>query len=201
MRLKLGLVIYVVVTGVVLLCASCASKVYFTQDAREKLEKAGVDVTELQFYNDKELLLRRKTNSRELTTEEGVVTKLEGLRVQDLRIRRGTPCRIDSAGPNSYFVRFELGEGQVIRFYKNQYDHYQIYADRWVAGRGSIKYGEKDYMIERIGNDCLLMVKNSQRFRAITQRKVAKGVLVDEDDGIRDSIPEDMPVDTLRNPN
>jgi hypothetical protein len=200
MHLNSRLLAYALWTGLILLCASCASKVYFTQDAREKLEKEGVDVTELQFYNDKELLLRRKTNSRELTTEEGVVTKMEGLRVQDLRVRRGTPCRIDSISANSYYIRFELGEGQTLRFYKNQFDHYQIYADRWVAGRGNIQYGERDYTIERIGNDCLLMVKNSQRFRAINQRKVAKGVLVGEDEGIRDTIPVDIPEDSLRRP-
>lgn len=200
MRLKLGLAIYGLLVGLVLLSASCASKVYFTEDARLKLEKEGLSLTELQFYNDKELLLRRKTTSRELKTEQGIVSKTEGIRVQDLRVRRGTPCRIDSVSPNSIFIRFELGEGETLRFYKNQYDHYQIYADRWVAGRGGIVYGSKDYVVERIGNDCLLMVKNSQRFRAINQRKVAKGVLVGDDDVRRDTIPDDIPEDSLRRP-
>jgi hypothetical protein len=82
---------------------------------------------------------------------------------------------------NSYWIRFELGQGETLRFYKNQYDHYQIWADRWHSGRGNIVYGGKDYIIERIGNDCLLMVKNSQSFRKSNQKKVAEGVDVNED--------------------
>lgn len=196
MRLKGNFWGYLVLSGIVLLSASCASKVYFTHDARLKLEKKGIDVSELQFYNDKELLLRRKTTSHLLVAEEGVVNTTEGIRVQDLRIRRGTPCRIDSIAGNSYYVRFELGEGETLRFYNNQYEHYQIWADKWASGRGSIVYGGKDYVIERIGNDCLLMVKNSQKYRALTERKVAKGVLVSED-SIRSTIPLDIPEDSL----
>ena len=167
--------------GCIVFIAGCASKVYYTDDARLALEEAKEDVTKLQFYNDKEFLLRRKTTSRQLETVEGVVEKTEGLRVQDLRIRRGTPCRLDSVSGNSYWIRFELGQGETLRFYKNQYDHYQIWADRWHSGRGNIVYGGKDYIIERIGNDCLLMVKNSQSFRKSNQRKVAIGVDVNED--------------------
>jgi hypothetical protein len=184
--------------GAVLLVAGCASKVYFTQDARELMEKAGEDVTKLQFYNDKEFLLRRKTTSRQFDAIDGVVTKVEGLRVQDLRVRRGTPCRIDSVSGNSYWIRFELGEGQTLRFYKNQYDHYQIWADKWHSGRGNIVYGNKDYIIERVGNDCLLMVKNSQTFRKNSQRRVAEGLEVGED--IREEPVDSIPVDSLRVP-
>lgn len=180
--------------------ASCASKVFFNEDARMKLEKREIGLDELQFYNDKEMLLRRKTTSRQIAADGGVVSKTEGLRVQDLRIRRATACRVDSVAPNAIYIRFELGEGQVLKFYKNQFGYYQVWADRWYAGRGNIVYGGKDYVVERIGNDCLLMVKNSQKFRDVTQKKTAKGVLVGEDLPERDTIPLDIPEDSLRRP-
>ena len=187
-------------TGLVMVLASCASKVFFNEDARQKLEKAKVGLDELQFYNDKEMLLRRKTTSRQLVAEGGVVNKSEGLRVQDLRIRRGTACRVDSVGAGVIYIRFELGEGQVMKFYKNQFGYYQVWADRWVAGRGNIIYGGKDYLVERVGNDCLLMVKNTQKFRDVNQKKTAKGVLVGEDLPERDTVPLDIPEDSLRKP-
>jgi hypothetical protein len=181
--------------GLILVVSSCASKVYFTHDAREALELAKEDPMKLQFYNDKEFLLRRKTTSRQLETVEGVVSKTEGLRVQDLRIRRGTPCRLDSIDGNSYFIRFEHGEGLTLRFYKNQYEHYQIWADRWHSGRGNIVYGGKDYVVERIGNDCLLMVKNSQSFRKSNQRRTAEGL--DVNAVIREAPADSLSLDSL----
>lgn len=195
MRFNFNGVFQLALVGVVVFLTGCASKVYFTEDARLALEAAKEDVTKLQFYNDKEFLLRRKTTSRSLETVEGVVAKTEGLRVTDLRIRRGTPCRLDSISGNSYWIRFGLGKGETLRFYKNQYNHYQLWADHWHSGRGNIVYGGKDYVIERIGNDCLLMVKNSQTFKKSNQKKIAKGVDVNED--IREIHGDTTKVDTL----
>lgn len=179
-------------TGLLLGMSGCASKVFYTQEFRVLVDSAHIDPRRLQFYNDKEFLIRRKTVSKEVKSTEGVVTNTEGIRVTDVRIRRGTPCRVDSVSGNNYFVRFEIGEGCVLRFYKNTYDHYQIGADKWVAGRGQIVYGGKDYVIERVGNDCLLQVKNYQTFRDQKRRNVARGVEVGTEDAqIRDSIEVD----------
>ena len=165
--------------GMGMMTFSCHPKVYFTNSAREKLEEAGDNIAMLQFYNDKEILLRRKTTSREVLSDEGLVVNTEGIRVMDLRIRRRTPCRIDSIAGNRIYIRFEDGDGNHLVFYKNTYDHYQIYSDEWVSGRGNVKYNMKDFAIERIGNDCLLMVQNNSKYRRLTDRKVVEGLRVD----------------------
>lgn len=193
-RWKLGWVVYCLLVVTVLVGASCANKIYFTQDERDLIEKdttRQVDIRDLQFYNDKEILLRGKSHNNNLIANSGVVVKSEDLVVRDLRIRRGTPCRVDSVGYNCLFVRFELGEGEVLRFYRNEFDHYQIYANRWFAGRGSIVYGGVDFTIERLGNDCLLMVKNYEKFRAQRKRDRATGVRITDGDIMRDSIAND----------
>lgn len=169
----------------------CSRKVFFTEDARRKLEEAGEDLSQLQFYNDKEILLRRKTVTHEiLADEDGVVNNTEGLRVVDLRIRRGTPCRIDSVAGGRMYIRFEDGDGNTLCFYRNTYDHYQIYSDHWLSGRGTITYNLKEFVIERVGNDCLLMVQNNSSYKRVTDKKVVDGLRVnpyeneeeDEDD-------------------
>lgn len=165
--------------GMGLLTFSCHPKVYFTDAARLKLEEAGDDISMLQFYNDKEILLRRKTTSREILSDEGTVVNTEGIRVMDLRIRRRTRCRIDSISGDRVYLRFEDGEGNYLCFYKNGYDHYQIYSDAWVGGRGSTQYNLKEFVIERIGNDCLLMVQNNSKYRRNTDKKVVEGLRVD----------------------
>ncbi len=164
--------------GLMLFVSSCTSRVFYTQDYRTKVEKANIDPQKLQFYNDKEFLIRRRTSSKEVKSAEGVVSTVEGTRVQDIRIRRGTPCRVDSVAGNFYWVRFEIGDGNVIKFYKNSFDYYQIAATKWVRGRGAISYGDRDCEIERVGNDCLLLVKNYQKFRDKTDKKYAKGFKV-----------------------
>lgn len=169
--------------------SGCASRVFYNQDYRMQVDCAGIDPGKLQFYNDKEFLIRRKIVKNEVHSVNGVVETVEELSHQDIRIRRGTPCRIDSVAGNFYFVRFEIGEGNVVKFYKNAFDYYQIGADVWVRGRGSILYGGNECEIERIGNDCLLQVKNYQRFRNQKQRQVAGGLEVGTE--IRDSIFDD----------
>ena len=164
--------------SLVLLLSSCASRVFYTQDYRTKVEKAEIDPTRLQFYNDKEFLIRRRTDSTEVNTTDGIVSTVEGTRVQDIRVRRGTPCRVDSVAGNYYWVRFEIGDSNVIKFYKNSFDYYQIAATKWVRGRGAIRYGGRPCEIERIGNDCLLLVKNYQKFKDKTDKKYAKGFKV-----------------------
>lgn len=157
----------------------CSRKVFFTEEARRKLEEAGEDLSMLQFYNDKEILLRRRTVTHEIVTDqEGVVNNTEGLRVVDLRIRRGTPCRIDSVAGGRLYIRFEDGDGNALCFYRNTYDHYQIYSDHWLSGRGTITYNMKEFMIERVGNDCLLMVQNNSRYKRVTDKKVVDGLRV-----------------------
>lgn len=181
---------------VVLLSASCASKVYFTHDARVVIDSAGKDPTKFQYYNDKEILLRHKLPNQDIKPVDGVVVIDEGLSVTDLRIRRGTPCRVDSIEGNSYWMRFEIAEGKTLRFYKNQYDHYQIWADKWSQGRGNIQYGNKPFVIERVGNDCLLMVKNAQTFKETKKRKIAEGVKVGQE--MRELVPDSVAKDSIR---
>lgn len=182
---NVGIMLAIFFMGVIGL-SSCASKVFYTQDYRVKVDSAHIDPSKLQFYNDKEFMIRRRTNSNEVKSVDGVVSTSVGNRVQDIRVRRGTPCRVDSVAGNFYYIRFEIGEGHVIRFYKNAFDHYQIGADKWVRGRGAIAYGGKECEIERNGNDCLLLVKNYQTFRDKKQRNIAEGLKVGTE--IRDSI-------------
>ena len=180
--------VYLVLVGMVLGISSCATKVFYTQDYRNRVDSAHIDPGKLQFYNDKEFLIRRKTTINKVETENGVVSSLEGIKVQDIRVRRGTPCRLDTVVGNFYYMRFEVGDGNVVRFYKNAFDHYQIGADKWVRGRGAITYGGDDCEIERVGNDCLLMVKNYQKFRDSKQRRRVKGIQYDYEN--RDTILE-----------
>ncbi len=181
-------IIYLVLVGMGLGISGCATKVFYTQDYRARVDSAKIDPTKLQFYNDKEFLIRRKTTINKVETENGVVSSLEGIKVQDIRVRRGTPCRLDTAIGNFYYMRFEVGDSNLVRFYKNAFDHYQIGADRWVRGRGAVRYGGDDCEIERVGNDCLLMVKNYQKFRDSKQSRRVKGIQYNYEKG--DSIAE-----------
>jgi hypothetical protein len=199
------MVAYALLISTVLLGASCARKVYFTDDARIKIasEEDGESLLmDLQFYTDDEILLRYRNVERSMEAVDGVLAKKEETQVKDIIIRRGTPCRLDSIDRyrNLLCLRFGLDPGEVLRFYKNRYDHYQIYADKWVSGRGNIQFQEQPFRIERQGNDCLLMVKNSESFRRITKVNRAKGVRVNEklEAPIRDTIFEEPEEPELR---
>jgi hypothetical protein len=200
------MVAYALLIGTVLLGASsCARKIYFTDDARVKIASAENGeslLRELQFYTDDEILLRYRNVEKSMAPVDGVLQKKEAIQVKDIRIRRGTPCRLDSIDRyrNLLCLRFGLDPGEVLRFYKNRYDHYQIYADKWIGGRGNIKFQDQPFRIERQGNDCLLMVKNSEKYRQVTKVARAKGVRVNMDleTPIRDTIFEEPEEPELR---
>jgi hypothetical protein len=169
----------------------------FSEDERLRLEVREVPITSVQFYNDKEIILRRKMNSSDLTVAGGVIKTVDGRQVEEIKIPRYTPCVADSFANGHLYIRFERGDDRQIRFYKNSYNMYQVDAERWIAGKGKVEYAGVVYFIENAGNDALLVVRKSKLYDQSTSRNFAKGVLVDEkNNSKKKTTTEEQPEET-----
>lgn len=160
--------------------SACKPKLLFSEDERLRLQERGVPVESVQFYNDKEIVLRRKMNSSDLSVSGGVIKTVDGRQVEEIKIPRYTPCVADSFANGRLYIRFERGDDRQLLFYKNSYNMYQVDAERWIAGKGKVEYAGVVYFIENAGNDALLVVRKSKLYDQSTDRKFAKGVLVND---------------------
>lgn len=163
---------------IVIFFSSCAPRVIFKEDARARLDEQSVDLGKVQFYNDKEIILRRKVDSSEFSVDSGVIIEVDGRRTQEIKIPRYTPCIFEQYDNGRLYIRFERGDDKLLRFKRNSYDSFQIDADAWIKRRGQIEYGGKDFYIEPGGNDALLLVKKTKAYKSFTDSEVTKGLKV-----------------------
>ena len=177
-RKDLNIKHFMAVTAIVFLVSACAPRVIFMHEARVRLEEQEVDLSRIQFYNDKDIVLQRKVDSQEYTVKEGVIREIDGRRVQEVRIPRNTNAVIDSTNGGNLYVRFERGDDKLIRFYRNEYDTYQIDADEWIQRQGKIEYAGKDFYITAAGNDALMLVKKTKAYKTMTESHVVSGIKV-----------------------
>jgi hypothetical protein len=176
--------------------AACKPKLLFSEDERVRLLEREVPVESVQFYNDKEIVLRRKMSSSDLSVTGGVIKTVDGRKVEEIKIPRYTPCIADSFSNGRLYVRFEREDDRQLRFFKNSYNMYQVDAERWIAGKGKIDYAGATYFIENAGNDALLVVRKSKLYDQSTRRNFAKGVLVDDKGKKKNEQPaEEEPVE------
>ncbi|MEM0998267.1 MAG: hypothetical protein AAGN35_14500 [Bacteroidota bacterium] len=162
----------------VIFFSSCAPRVIFTEGARVRLAEQNVDMSKIQFYNDKEVILRRKVDSSEFTVDSGVIREVDGRRTQEIKIPRYTPCIIEGYDNGKLFLRFERGDEKLLRFKRNAYESFQIDADDWINRQGAIEYGGKDFYIQPGGNDALLLVKKTKAYKSMTESRVTPGIKV-----------------------
>jgi hypothetical protein len=162
----------------VMFISSCAPRLIFKEDARARLTEQNVDLAKVQFYTDKEIILRRKVDSSEFSVDDGVIIEVDGRRTQEIKIPRYTPCIFEQYDNGRLYIRFDRGEDKLLRFKRNSYDSFQIDADAWIKRRGQIEYGGKDFYIEPGGNDALLLVKKTKAYKSFTDSEVTRGLKV-----------------------
>lgn len=164
---------------VILLGSACSPRLLFTEQNREHLDAQGLDIERVQFYTDKEIVMRRKMESKETKVSNGEIRQIDGERTQEIRIPRGTPGIVDQVEAEKIWLAFEDCKGCELRFYKNSFDTYQVDADDWIEKRGQIKYNGKTFYMIPPHNDALLMVKKREIYKPNKNSRVAKGVRID----------------------
>ena len=169
---------FLLLLGCILAFSSCAPKLMFSEEERLKLVENGMDIRTVQFFNDKEIVLRRKMNSTDLSVRGGVIKTLDGSQVEEIRIMRYTPALVDSFSNGRLYVRFERGDDRQLIFYRNTFSMYQIDAEKWLKGKGKVEYAGKVFFIENVGNDALLVVKKTKEYRNATSSKRVEGMKV-----------------------
>jgi hypothetical protein len=178
MKSKYHYTLLIAVGSLILVFAACKPKSVFLESNRILIDSAKVSLKQVQFYNDKPIILRRKATESEISESGGRMVEVDGDQVQEILIKKGTPGVLAGNQNGKLLVRFERGEGKTLRFYKNSKGAYQIDAEKWVAKKGIVKYADLDFLIEPESNDVLLMFRETKRFRSTSALETVKGVKV-----------------------
>jgi hypothetical protein len=159
---------------------SCgSSKVYFTSAIRNDVEASHQSLQKVQFYADRDIVLRRDMDIGETKVKSGVVKIENGHYVNIITLKKHTPGVCTIVKGNAIGVSFEQGDNKFLTFGKTKYanpeDPYRILANDWVNDYGVIMYDGKQYYIQPQGTEAGIMIKTSVLKKSVVEEREMKG--------------------------
>ena len=143
------------------------------------MESSAIPVSQLQFYIDQDVELRREVTADEAKVISGKVLLENGKYISVIYLKKGTPGVCTATHNNKLDVSFEAGDGKSLVF--GVYDNpasdepYRIFADAWVNEHGRIKYDGKLYNIQPFCAKAKLLIKKSQADKLEVNKRTLKG--------------------------
>ena len=168
---------YVVIALASLLVSCSSSKTYFTPQIRQKIESSGTQLTQLQFYIDRDVELSREIVQGETKVTSGTVRFENGKSLNIILLKKNTPGVCTDVAPDKVLLSFEIGDGKILTFGRSKNgttdDAYKILANSWISNYGMINYEGKKYFIHK-GTDASIKIKTSELNRVdVNKRKMA----------------------------
>jgi len=159
--------------------ASCAPRVPFTQNVRDKYQLSAEDLKSIQFYNSEDIVLNRgKKSQGDKTTDEGMLTVKDGQYIEQVVIKRGTPCVVEKVvGTNKLAVTFEDGQRFLVfgNPSNNSKGKYTLLASEWNGSRGKLSYGEHAYVTNTNADAIYLEFRMKKMQEFDREQRVVKG--------------------------
>lgn len=174
-------------TLIVFTLSSCSlNRMLLTVDTKQQIEKAGVDIKQVQFYNSEEIILARQLNKEEIKVAEGKVRIENGKNIEEIIIPANTPGICELNDEKTLKVSFDAGDGTTIPFLVERKgdvvtsgSYFKIGAKKWVRTNRGRKVGKLDYegQVYNIvrGAESRLMIDKAVLNRVKRETRVAKG--------------------------
>ena len=176
MKINLKILTYIIS---VLIISSCSQKVYFNTQVRKQLEDLNIPLNKLQFYVDRDVILRREISKEETKASSGVVKFENGKYVNIIKLPMYTYGLCTKIYPNKLNISFEDVDGKFLTFGypKNGSDEnaYQINADEWNGNIGKINYEGKVFYIDEKSSDAKIMINQQWKAKKDVKQRVMKG--------------------------
>jgi hypothetical protein len=137
------------------------------------------DLRKIQFYVSRDIVLYRDFNSGESKIEAGKVRMVNGKKVEEVVIAKGTPGVLTSNPKNDRLaISFESGnDGRYLMFGPNPKvgDRYVLLAKEWRKNGGVISYDGRAYKTDKESAYSALMIDLKKIKKTEVNRRVAKG--------------------------
>ncbi len=167
------------------LAIACSSpKTYFTSSIRSAVESNHQPLEKIQFYADRDIVLRRDMNIGETTVTSGKVKIENGHYVQIITLKKNTPGICTVVKNNIVGISFEAGPNKYLTFGKiknaKPEDPYRLQINDWVKDVGVIDYEGKKYRIQPEGTTAGIKIKTSLLKKDKREERKMKGRTVND---------------------
>jgi len=155
-------------------------RAYFTKEIKTELEKQAISISDIQFYIDSDVELRRELSSGNAAVSSGKVIFENGKYINLILIKKDTPGLCISKNKPVIDISFEEGEGKYLGFEESeeQTTTYYVLASttepnpHYLKILHTVDYEGQKYTIEN-GRFAKLMINKS----IIQKLKITKRVL------------------------
>lgn len=159
-------------------CSTPKQMTYFTAEIRQKVENSHQPLQQIQFYADRDIVLRRDLDIGETKVTAGKVTIVNGKSVNVVKLAKKTPGVCTLVKNNLIGVSFENGDNRFLAFGKTRNalptDPYRILANDWVNNEGYTIYDGKKYHILE-GAEASLQIKSNSLYRSSKEERKLTG--------------------------
>ena len=164
----------------IFLSSSCSPRLSpFTQKLYEENDWAEEDLKRIQFYLSEDIILRREATSGRSTIQGGEIKMVDGKKVEEIVIRKGTPgLLLFTPKKNRFAVSFESGnDDRYLMFGPNPKagNHYVLLASDWKRSRGKVSYDGKTYWTPNESAYAALLVDLKKVRKVSVKSRTAKG--------------------------
>lgn len=158
---------------------SCSPKLTtFSDRLYEQGDWSERDLKDIQFYVSDNIILRRQLTSGKSKIEDGEIKMVNGRKVEEIIIRKGTPGVFMSKKENDRLaVSFESGKNKNLLFGANakRSGRYALLAKWDGRNSGKVKYAGKTWTVVLNGDIPMLQVDLKKNTKTTRKSRVAKG--------------------------
>ncbi|WP_337044240.1 hypothetical protein [Emticicia sp. 17c] len=158
--------------------SSCTRYIPFTEDLRQSLQENGVDIKKIQFYSDKNFLLKRNAKTNTNGLEQGSISRNSTYIRETISFKSIAGSKLagicTSTEQGTIAIQFEEGDAEKkkIMFYRQHYGEYKF------EGQIKIVYDDHAYDIVE-GKDARLLVSANETKDYIKSKRKVRGLRVD----------------------
>jgi hypothetical protein len=158
----------------VIALTSCTRKTYFYSSTLTKLNEHNQPLTHVQFYTDKEMVLKREVASDKLDVSSGKIRLENGRFIHRIVFKKETPgiCIAQDTGKLS--MQFEKGDHKIIHFRLHTDGTYVF--DESTGESNFIHYGGEQYYHNNNDEQVRLMVSKKIVNSVDDDKRVVKGI-------------------------
>jgi len=151
----------------------------FTQDLQEENSWSERELSKIQFYVSRDIVLYRDFKSGESKIEDGKVKVVNGRKVEEVIISKGTPgVMVLNPKSDRIAVSFEGGnDDRFLMFGPNPKfgDKYVLLAKEWKKRGGTITYDGRSYFTDSSSAYSALMIDLKKIKKTKVNTRTAKG--------------------------
>lgn len=162
----------------VVFLVSCTPKAYFFEETSKRIKHHNQTLTQVQFYTDQRMILKREVSSDDIQIKSGKVKFENGVYQHHLVFKKHTPGIFVKEDSSAVYIRFDNEQNKMLRFERLQDGTYGIGGDS--TGVKVAEYGGHIYQIKEAEVPTRLLIAKKVADQVDQDKQRVKGMRVNK---------------------